>query len=55
MTATAPTAEIITCARPGCETRVPLAESGYIDGCGQVCLSCLGPVPAWFSEIEPPF
>jgi hypothetical protein len=55
MTDTAPTPEIITCARPGCETRTPVTESGYIDGCGHVCLTCLGPVPAWFSEIEPPF
>ncbi|HEX9356585.1 MAG TPA: hypothetical protein VF933_22570 [Streptosporangiaceae bacterium] len=32
----------ITCAKPGCDTVTTLAESGYIDGCGQVCLDCFG-------------
>jgi hypothetical protein len=32
----------ITCAKPGCGTVTTLAESGYIDGCGQVCLDCFG-------------
>jgi hypothetical protein len=35
-----------------------LAESTYIDGCGQVCPSC-DPEPEWlvrlFAEVEPPF
>jgi hypothetical protein len=46
---------IITCAKPGCGNVTTLAESGYIDGCGQVCLSCFGPDPEWCRDLEPPF
>lgn len=45
----------ITCAKPGCGNVTTLAESGYIDGCGQVCLSCFGPDPEWCRDLEPPF
>jgi len=36
--------DVITCAKPGCGNSTILAESGYIDGCGQVCLTCFGPL-----------
>jgi hypothetical protein len=52
---TTPTTTVITCAKPGCGNQTPLAESTYIDGCGQVCPGCAGPVPDWFAQIEPPF
>ena len=55
--ATAPSATI-TCAKPGCRNTTTLAESTYIDGCGQVCRIC-DPEPEWlvklFAEVEPPF
>jgi hypothetical protein len=44
-----------TCAMPGCQTVITLAESLYIDGCGQVCDDCAGPRPAWLDDIEVPF
>ncbi len=53
-TTTSPTTTI-TCAKPGCGTVTTLAESGYIDGCGQVCLECFGPEPEWAVGLEPPF
>ena len=52
---TTPTTTVGTCAKPGCGTQTTLAESTYIDGYGQVCSSCAGPVPDWFGQIEPPF
>ncbi len=57
MDATTPTpsADTITCARPGCGAVTTVAESGYIDGCGQVCLECFGPEPEWTAGLEPPF
>ena len=45
----------ITCAKPACGAVTTLAASGYIDGCGQVCLECYGPTPEWMNDIEPPF
>ena len=46
----------ITCAKPGCDTVTTLAESGYIEGCGQVCLDCFGgPALPWLDDIDPPF
>ncbi len=45
----------ITCAKPGCGTVTTLAESRYIDGCGQVCPECFGPAPEWLDDIELPF
>ena len=51
--------ETITCAYPGCGTSTTLAESTYVDGCGQICLECdeaiFGPLPSWWDKIEPPF
>jgi hypothetical protein len=44
---TAPS-DTITCAKPGCGATTTLAESTYIDGCGQVCPGCDGPLPAWW-------
>jgi hypothetical protein len=57
--ATAPSGNItFTCAKPGCSNSAILAESTYIDGCGQVCRVC-DPEPEWlvklFAEVEPPF
>ena len=51
---TAP-ASVITCATPGCGARTTLAESVYVDGCGQVCPGCAGPLPEWWDDVEPPF
>jgi hypothetical protein len=52
-------AETITCTYPGCGTSTTLAESTYVDGCGQICLECdeaiFGPPPSWWDKIEPPF
>jgi hypothetical protein len=45
----------VTCAKPGCGDRTNLAESTYVDGCGQVCTGCAGPLPEWWNDIEPPF
>ena len=46
----------ITCAKPGCGTVTTLVESGYIDGCGQVCPGCFGaPALPWLNDIDPPF
>jgi hypothetical protein len=59
LTTSATAAETITCARPGCGGVTPLAESTYVDGCGQICLDCelamFGPRPDWWDTIEPPF
>jgi hypothetical protein len=44
--------DVITCAKPGCGNTTTLAESYYIDGCGQVCPACAGPHP---DDREPPF
>jgi hypothetical protein len=52
-------AETITCARPGCDATTTLADSVYVDGCGQICPGCdevlFGPLPEWWNEIVPPF
>jgi hypothetical protein len=45
----------ITCAKPGCGNTTTLVESVYVEGCGQVCPDCAGPLPAWWDDIEPPF
>jgi hypothetical protein len=45
----------ITCAKPGCETVTTLAESGYIEGCGQVCPECFGVLPEDLEDLDPPF
>ena len=46
----------IICAHPRCGMPTTLAESTYIDGCGQVCPTCAGPLPEWWDEdFEPPF
>ena len=58
MDITASPSDTITCAKPGCGAATTLAESTYIDGCGQVCPGCDGPLPAWWDDlkdIEPPF
>jgi len=55
MNATTSPSGTITCARPSCGTPTTLAESTYIDGCGQVCTGCAGPVPVWLHGIEAPF
>lgn len=50
-------AETITCARPGCGATTTLADSVYVDGCGQICPECdeviFGPLPEWWNEIVP--
>ena len=48
------TSTTITCATPGCGAVTTVAESGYTDGCGQVCLGCFGPDPEWLNDIELP-
>ncbi len=55
MTLTSESFATITCAKPACGTLTTLAESTYIDGCGQVCPGCAGPDPELLSNIEPPF
>jgi hypothetical protein len=55
MDATTSSSGTITCAKPACGALTTAAESVYIDGCGQVCTGCAGPVPAWLLDIEPPF
>ena len=59
LTTSATAAETITCAYPGCGRVAPLAESTYVDGCGQICRDCelamFGPRPEWWDTIEPPF
>jgi hypothetical protein len=45
----------ITCAKPSCDRLVALADSVYVDGCGQVCSECDGSDAEWLSDIEPPF
>jgi hypothetical protein len=53
---TTPTADtVITCAKPGCGQQTTLAESMYIDGCGQVCPACAGPRPDFGPDFEPPY
>jgi len=55
MNATTSPAATITCAKPGCGATTTSAEATYIDGCGQVCAGCAGPVPGWLLDIEAPF
>jgi hypothetical protein len=45
----------ITCTKPGCGARTIVAESVYIDGCGQVCPPLRRPGPAWLHDIEAPY
>ena len=49
----------ITCAYPGCGAVTTIADSLYVDGCGQVCPECeeshFGGRPPWLGSIEPPF
>ena len=46
--------ELIICA--GCGTQVPLRESFYVDGAGQLCTAnCTSPLPGWATGIEAPF
>ena len=46
--------QLITC--DGCGTQVPIAESFYVDGAGQLCTAdCTTPAPEWAADIEPPF
>ena len=45
----------ITCTKPGCGTQTTLAESTYIDGCGHICPTCAGPLPAWWNDMQPPY
>jgi hypothetical protein len=55
MELTTPASDLVTCARAECAARVPVAETTYVDGAGQLCASCTGPVPEWLYEIEPPY
>ena len=55
MDVTTSPAAVITCAKPNCGAETSLEESIYIDGCGQVCIGCAGPLPEWWDGIEPPF
>ena len=55
MDVTTASSTVISCARPGCDARTMMAESVYVDGCGQVCPGCAGPLPEWWDDIEPPF
>jgi hypothetical protein len=56
MDATTSPSATITCAKPGCGARTTLAEATYIDGCGQVCPGCVGPLPEWWNDdLEAPF
>ncbi len=40
---------------PDCGALTTLAESIYIDGCGQVLPRCTSPLPEWAHDLEPPF
>ena len=55
MDVTASSTTLITCAAPACGTRVPATESVYVDGAGQLCGACAGPLPEGFYDIEPPY
>jgi hypothetical protein len=59
MNVTTSPSDTITCAKPGCGASTTLAESTYVDGCGQICPGCdqaiYGPRPAWMDDIELPF
>jgi hypothetical protein len=51
---TTPTTQLTTC--DGCGTQVPLADSYYVDGAGQLCTTtCTTPIPAELTGIQPPF
>ena len=46
--------QLITC--DGCGNQVPIADSFYVDGAGQLCTTnCTAPLPEWATGIEPPF
>jgi len=52
--ATTTLSHLITC--DGCGTQVPLTDSFYVDGAGQLCTaSCTAPMPEELAGIEPPF
>jgi hypothetical protein len=56
MDATTSPSATITCAKPGCGARTTLAEATYLDGCGQLCPGCAGPLPEWWNDdLEAPF
>lgn len=42
----------ITCGQ--CGTTVPVSQSVYVDGGGQMCVTCF-PEPSGLEGIEPPF
>jgi len=46
---------VVTCAKPGCGLQTTPTESVYVDGCGEVCPGCAGPLPEWWNDVEPPF
>ncbi len=53
-TTTTTPSQLITC--DGCGTQVPLAETYYVDGAGQLCTAaCATPMPEDLKDIEPPF
>jgi hypothetical protein len=47
--------DTITCAKSSCGAVTTVAESFYIDGCGQVCPACSGYTPDLPADFEPPF
>ncbi len=55
MNVTASAITLITCAAPTCGARVPATESVYVDGVGQLCEACAGPLPEWARDIELPY
>ena len=51
-------AETITCAKAGCGATTTLADSVYVDGCGQICPGCdeaiFGPLPGLVGRCRAP-
>jgi hypothetical protein len=46
--------QLTTC--DGCGTHVPVADTYYVDGAGQLCTTtCTSPMPRELIGIEPPF
>jgi len=54
-TTTTPTSAVITCAKPGCGTPTTLDQATYVDRCGHICPACVGPLPTWWDDIDPPY
>ena len=53
MDATTTPSQLITCA--GCGTQVPITDSFYVDGAGQLCITtCTAPCPQELIDIAPP-